>query len=75
MSDRAGGGNPGGIRAARLIFPCGAYFPLNEWPIDGAHYAKDGAVRISVHPGTKPTITPECTDRLNRKYKFSSEYL
>lgn len=58
----------------RLIFPCGCYFPLNEWPVDGAHYAKDGAIRILVHPGTKPDITPECTERLNKKYKFSADF-
>jgi len=46
----------------RLIFPCGAYFPLDErdgWPIDGAHYAKDGAVRIAVCPESRPFHTPE----------------
>lgn len=48
----------------RLIFPCGAYLPLKAWPVDGAHYAKDGAIRICVYPGDQPFTSEELRERM-----------
>jgi hypothetical protein len=42
------------VSKKRIVFPCGAYYPVNEWPIDGVHYARDGAVRLMVYPSTPP---------------------
>jgi len=51
----------------RIVFPCGAYYPLNEWPIDGAHYAADGAVRFMVSPGTLPFLGAKTLELVKRK--------
>ena len=53
----------------RLVFPCGAFFPLKDdgWPVDGAHYAKDGAIRFSVHPSSKPCLTDEVLAKVRKR--------
>lgn len=54
----------------RLIFPCGAYFPVKEdddaW-INSAHRAKDGAFRIGTYPGTSPFADEGWNDRWKKK--------
>lgn len=57
----------------RLIFPCGAYFPLKDgdahW-LESAHRAKDGAYRISVYPGSQPHATEETRRRVKLRWKY-----
>jgi hypothetical protein len=55
-------------RDGRLIFPCGAYFSINEWPVDGAHYAASGAVRFNVFPGDRPDLSDEVVARVKNKH-------
>ena len=58
----------------RLVFPCGAYFPIKEWPLRGAHYAKDGAVQMNVHPGTSPYAERDVWTRHFPDYDKSGEH-
>lgn len=50
----------------RLIFPCGAYFPLKDadaqW-LESAHRAKDGAYRIGTHPASTPIVDETLWDQ------------
>lgn len=48
----------------RLIFPCGAFFSLKTWPVDGSHYARDGAIRMCVSPGDQPYTSEELIERM-----------
>ena len=55
-------------RMKTLVFPCGAYFPLNrDWPVDGAHYAKDGSIRLNVYPSTSPMLTAEVLEKVKKR--------
>lgn len=68
-------------RDARLIFPCGAYFPVKHGDeiLDAAHRAKDGAYRIGVYPSSQPhcgvggrraPCLSECPNRRRRKEEW-----
>lgn len=56
----------------RLIFPCGAYFPVSDDDslLEQAHRAKDGAYRIGVHPSSKPHLDEggECLMRVKLRH-------
>ena len=55
----------------RMVFPCGAFYPIREWPIDGAHYAKDGAIQFCVYPGTAPFLGEKTPALVEKKYHFT----
>ncbi len=57
----------------RLIFPCGAYFPIQDGDqllLERAHRSKDGAYRICVHPSSKPHLDEngECLARVKERH-------
>ena len=64
--------------APRLIFPCGAYFPVKHGDeiLDAAHRAKDGAYRIGVYPSSQPHATEETVLRVQKEYgKAETEWM
>ena len=65
-------------RNARLIFPCGAYFPVKhgDEALDAAHRARDGAYRIGVYPSSQPHATEETVLRVQKEYgKAETEWM
>ena len=63
---RLGSGNTKKMPDKRLVFPCGAYFPVKDadaqW-LESAHRAKDGAYRIGTHPASTPIVDEDLWDK------------
>ena len=59
-------------RDARLIFPCGAYFPVKHGDeiLDSAHRAKDGAYRIGVYPSSQPHATEQTVRDVKKRWNY-----
>lgn len=53
----------------RLIFPCGAYFPIQDGDqlLERAHRAKDGAYLIGTYPASTPFADEEWAERWKNK--------
>lgn len=56
----------------RLIFPCGAYFPVShdDELLEAAHRAKDGAYRIGVYPSSQPYATDQTRHDVKTRWKY-----
>ncbi len=56
----------------RLVFPCGAYFPVKHGDeiLDAAHRAKDGAYQIGVYPSSQPHVTDATIKAVKDRWRF-----